>query len=125
MRFQITFDYFGNPGVRTQEAAAGHYLGGQSSAIQFRCMSRAVSRVIVIAQDHNCIHAFGWLVHQPELRCQAQQRIPHDIKERQESNENEEGEEPKEDAAVFGPPHSFGSIWRRRSAACSGDSELI
>jgi hypothetical protein len=87
-------------------------------------MSRAVCRIIVIAQNHDCVRAFGWLVKQPELRGKTQKRMPHNIEERKESQENEQGKEPEEDASAFGPSHSFRSSWRRRSAACSGNSLL-
>ena len=64
------------------------------------------------------------LVNHPEPSRQVQQGLSEKVQEHKNGQKRDEKDEPEDDAAMLSAVHSFGSNWRNRSAACSGNRAL-
>ncbi len=64
------------------------------------------------------------LVNHPKPSRQMQQRVPERVQEHKSGRKRDQKDELEDDAAMFRALHSFGSNWRKRSAACSGSRAL-
>jgi hypothetical protein len=87
-------------------------------------MERAISRVIVIAQDDNRVGMFCGFLEHPHLARKTHDWMAKDEEKREKSEENQKEEEAEKDAAALRPPQDFVSSERSRSAASSGRSPL-
>jgi len=119
-RFEVVLHHLRHAEILTQHPAARHDHGRNSFAVQFRGMEGAVRRVVIIAEDDECVGLRGRLIHYPGLPGKAQQRMPGNVEKCEESEKKEKGQQSKKNSALFAASHAMGSNLRNRSAASSG-----
>src|SRR5271155_1944587 len=98
---EVVFLEFGDAGVGTEIAAAGHDSRRPSRLEQFGSARGSSAAVGVLAQNHDGVRSDRAFVHGPEIAGHAHQRMARQINENNQGQEKYQEQQAKKDPAAL------------------------